>query len=392
MNYILFDDPGIRPHLLPFTFTRPVSDVRVGILTITQKWQHWLGSQPSFLTQPYLQQKFPLVAAEESILINGAICPNEGLVQEIKGLTPEGALLKEGRLIAVRTRNRPTNEEVQRLTHSGAAGQSAATFTTIAHVCDIFTENGPQIREDFTLLTRGRTSQPITDPHTIVYHPESIFLEEGVVTKAAILNAERGPIYLGKNAQVMEGAIIRGPFAMGEGSIVNVSGRMIGDNSFGPYCKVGGEVSNSVIFGYSSKVHDGFLGNSVIGEWCNLGADTNTSNMKSDYGHIKIWSYSEQQYKDTGRQFCGTMMGDHSKVSINTMFNTGTVVGVNANIFGSGFPPKRIPSFAWGGGEQWEKYRLDKALEVAQRAMERRGKALDQTDQAILEAVFDLDS
>ncbi|MES2733023.1 MAG: GlmU family protein [Bacteroidota bacterium] len=388
MNYILFDDPGIRPNLLPFTFTRPVSYVRVGILTIAEKWQHWLGSESSVFTQPYLQKKFPLVEAGDNWLINGAVCPTAALVQEIQHLKTNQALVNNNRLIAART---SAKIDASLFTIAAAGFQqltSNQSFTVITDCCDIFTENGQQIREDFVLLTQGRTSQPILDPHTIVYNPAGIFLEEGATTKAAVLNAERGPIYMGKNAQVMEGAIVRGPFAMGEGSIVNVSGRMIGDNSFGPYCKVGGEVSNSVMFGYSSKVHDGFMGNSVLGEWCNLGADTNTSNMKSDYGNVKLWNYADQQFKDTGRLFCGTMMGDHSKVSINTMFNTGTVVGVNANIFGSGFHPKLVPSFSWGGGDQWEKYRLDKALDVAQKAMERRGKVLDEVEREILAEVF----
>jgi UDP-N-acetylglucosamine diphosphorylase/glucosamine-1-phosphate N-acetyltransferase len=388
MNYILFDDPGIRPHLLPFTFTRPVSHIRVGILTIAEKWQHWLKSTPSVYTQSYLQPKFPLVESDDNLLINGAVCPTAELVQAIKNLKTDEALVKDNRLLALRTKESVAYSLLQ--WPFDLVQPFDFPLTVITGLCDIFSENGQQIREDFALLTQGRTSQPITDPHTVAYNEAGIFLEAGANIKAAVLNAERGPIYLGRNAQIMENAVIRGPFAMGEGSIINVNGRMIGDNTIGPFCKVGGEVSNSVIFGYSSKVHDGFLGNSVIGEWCNLGADTNTSNMKSDYGNIKLWDYAENEFKDTGRQFCGTMMGDHSKVSINTMFNTGTVIGVNVNIFGTGFPSKFVPSFSWGGGEQWEDYRLEKALEVAQKAMERRGKPLEEADRAILKAVYEL--
>ncbi|MBC7921244.1 MAG: GlmU family protein [Ferruginibacter sp.] len=396
MNYILFDDPRIRPNLLPFTFTRPVSHLRVGILTIAEKWQRWLDSPVSCLTQPYLQKKFPLVEAEENVFINGAVCPNAALVRAIGQLGAGGQLVRKNVLVAARTRGKearpanfypPTADQAT----TAPADDPAAHFTVIANPWDIFTENGPQIRADFALITRDRTSHPVSDPHTVVYNPADVFLEAGVTVKAAVLNAERGPVYLGKNAQVMEGAVVRGPFAMGEDSIINVGGRMIGDTTIGPSCKVGGEVSNSVILGYSSKVHDGFLGNSVIGEWCNLGADTNTSNMKSDYGNAKLWNYAENRYRDTGRLFCGTMMGDHSKASINTMFNTATVIGVNVNLFGPGFPPKFVPSFSWGGGDQWETYRLDKALEVARRAMERRNVPLEMVDREILAAVYELE-
>ncbi len=224
----------------------------------------------------------------------------------------------------------------------------------------------------------------------MVYAPENIFIEEGVYIRAAILNAENGPIYLGKNSIVQEGAIIRGAFAMGEGSHVNMGAKMRGDISLGPYCKVGGEVSNSVVFGYSNKAHDGFLGNSVLGEWCNLGADTNTSNLKNNYDSPKLWNHAYNDFEKTGIQFCGLMMGDHSKAGINTMFNTGTVVDVSTNIFGSGFPSNYIPSFAWGGGEQYEEYELPKALETAERVMARRNVPFTPMDKEILSHIFEL--
>jgi UDP-N-acetylglucosamine diphosphorylase / glucose-1-phosphate thymidylyltransferase / UDP-N-acetylgalactosamine diphosphorylase / glucosamine-1-phosphate N-acetyltransferase / galactosamine-1-phosphate N-acetyltransferase len=388
MNYVLFDDPGIQPHLLPFTFTRPVCHLRVGILTIAEKWKHWLGVEPSSLTQPHLRKKYGLTEDLDNVLINGAVCPNDALVEAIQSLGLGEALVKANRLIALRT-----DAEIDfHILHTAAVRFSATEFalpiTIIAELCDIFVENGQQIREDFALLTQGRTSQPITDPHTVVYNAAGIFLEEGVTTKAAILNAERGPIYLGRNSMVMEGAVVRGPFAMGEGSIVNVGGRMIGDNTLGPYCKVGGEVSNSVLMGYSNKVHDGFLGNSVLGEWCNLGAGTNNSNMKNNYSDVKLWSYAEKRLTDTKRLFCGLMMGDYSKTAIGTMFNTGTVVGVCANVFGNGQPAKYVPSFAWGATDQ---YRLPDAIDAIGKAMERRGKGLDEVNREILEVVFEME-
>lgn len=386
MNYILFDDPDIRPHLLPFTFTRPVAHIRVGILTIAEKWQKVFDQPLSSLTQPYLQPKFPLVEEDDTILINGALCPSAELITLIKQLQVGEALQQGDCLLACRIKGGLTNFR-SHLTHFSAV---TSPVTLLKELCDIFANNGDQIRADFALLTKDRISQPLSDPHTIVYNPDSIFIEEGAVIRAAVLSAVNGPIYIGRNAQVLEGAIIRGPFAMGEQSIVNVGARMLGDNTLGPQCKVGGEVSNSVFFGYTSKVHDGYLGNSVVGEWCNLGADTNTSNMKNDYANVKIWNYPAGQLKDTGRLFCGLMMGDHSKAGINTMFNTGTVVGVNANIFGAGFPPKYIPSFSWGGADGFDVYKFDKALEVARRAMQRRGQELLETDEEILKVVSEM--
>ncbi len=254
---------------------------------------------------------------------------------------------------------------------------------------DIFVLNGGQIRADFTLFDM-KHSQPIDDKHTIVYNKENIFVEEGVKIRAAILNAESGPIFIGRNAEIQEGSVIKGPFALCEGAVINMGAKMRGDTTIGPYSKVGGEINNSVIFGYSNKAHDGFLGNSVIGEWCNLGADTNTSNLKNNYSNVKVWSYLFNDYIDSDRQFCGLMMGDHSKAGINTMFNTGTVVGVNANIFGGGFPPKFIPSYAWGGSEGFQRFEFDKAMQVASKVMERRNIMLENEDYEILKYVYNI--
>ena len=382
MNVILFDDPAIRIDLLPFTFTRPVGAIRVGILTIAEKWEKWLAAPTSFRTEFYLQQKFKLVQTADNLLINGAVCPDQKLVDTLKAL-PEGYFLVHGNLL-VATRN------------PGAQMSSTNTIeypgdvTVIDKSWKIFRENAAQLRIDFQLITAGRTSTPITDKHTIAYNPENIFVEEGVYIRAALLNAETGPIYLGKNSIVQEGAIIRGAFALGEGSHVNMGAKVRGDVSVGPYSKIGGEVSNSVLFGYSNKAHDGYLGNSVIGEWCNLGADTNTSNLKNNYDFVKLWSHQSESFESTGLQFCGLLMGDHSKCSINVMFNTGTVVDVCSNIFGEGFPRNYVPSFAWGGSAGFTTHKLDKALETATRVLARRDIKFNDVEKNIMTTVYEL--
>lgn len=381
MNIIVFDDPAIRMDLLPFTFTRPVGAIRVGILTIREKWERRFGQPVSFQTQDYLQGKFPLQSSDDNLLINGAVCPDDTLAAAILKLSKGGSLMKGKVTIAKRvgTLSEKSNSSVE----------YPGSIALIDQTWKIFQFNGDQIRTDFQVITRGRKSNPISDPHTRTYSPENIFIEEGVSIQAAVLNASTGPIYLGKNVQIQEGALIRGPFSIGEGSIVNMGGKMRGDVSIGPSCKVGGEISTAVIFGYSNKVHDGFLGSSVLGEWCNLGADTNTSNLKNNYDHVKLWSYAKSGFQSTGLTFCGLMMGDHSKCGINTMFNTGTVVGVSANIFGSGYPRNFIPSFAWGGGAGYTTFQLNKSYETASKAMERRNQILDEADKNILKVVFE---
>lgn len=263
-------------------------------------------------------------------------------------------------------------------------------LTLIDQVWKIFQHNGAQIRADFESITKGRKSKTIDDPHTKVYAGEDIFIEHGAVIQAAVLNASTGPIYIGRNAKIQEGALLRGPISIGDESVVNMGAKLRSDTTVGPHCKVGGEISNAVIFGYSNKVHDGFLGSSVLGEWCNLGADTNTSNLKNNYDVVKLWNYPRQGFKSTGLQFCGLMMGDHSKCGINTMFNTGTVTGVSANIFGDGYPRNFIPSFAWGGAAGFTTFQLSRAYETASKAMERRGLVLSEDDKKILKYIFDL--
>ncbi|SMB96727.1 hypothetical protein SAMN00120144_2973 [Hymenobacter roseosalivarius DSM 11622] len=389
MHVLLFDDPAIRPHLLPFTFTRPVAALRCGILTIAEKWQYRLGQDVFYLAQTYLQAKFPAGAVSgPALVINGAVLPDDLLARQVQNLTPGQALVDGDLLVAAHL---PDASKVAELIQDGLASTTevAEPVTVISELWHLFLRNGAEIRQDFALLTRGRQSEPIGDAHTIVYGAENIFIEPGVKIRAAILNAEDGPIYLGRNSRVHEGAIIKGPLALCEGSHINPGAKMRGDNTVGPYCKVGGEVGNSIFFGYANKGHDGYLGNSVIGEWCNLGADTNTSNLKNNYAPVKIWSHAAGRFVNTGQQFCGLMMGDHSKCGINTMFNTGTVVGVGANIFGAGFPRTFIPSFSWGGSAGFETFKLPKVAEVAERVMARRQLEYDAKEQAIMQHVFE---
>ncbi|MGC4021102.1 MAG: GlmU family protein [Cyclobacteriaceae bacterium] len=384
MNIILFDHPNIRTNLLPLTLTRPVSEMRVGILTITEKWSKHFQTTPSFSTEHYLSKKFQKKIAEDNLWINGAVCPDEQLVSAIKNLKQGDALHKHSMILAVRTHEDELPEVIE-----GKATEYSSEVTIIDQPWKIFQNNGNQIRADFKLITPGRKSAEIKDPHTHTYNPSQIFIEEGVLLHTTVLNAEGGPIYLGKNSQVQEGAIIRGPFSLGGGSIVNMGAKMRADTTVGPFCKIGGEVSNSVLFGYSNKAHDGFLGNSVLGEWCNLGADTNTSNLKNNYDNVRLWSYSKKSFVDIGSPNCGLIMGDHSKAGINTMFNTGTVVGVSSNIFGAGYPRNFVPSFQWGGAAGFIEYKFDKAMETAERVLARRNIKLDEIERDILKNIFD---
>ncbi len=391
MNYILFDEPTVRTALLPLTFTRPVAGIRVGIWTLAEKWQHWLGAPVGYLPgATYLTDLFPPLPAptgSPTRYINGAVCPSETLLTELRGLRAGEALLAPDQtLLAVCSDISLSNvPDPARYTPVLAT----ETPVIIRQLPDIFALNGEQIRADFDRLTRGRTSAPLTDPHTRVYGAENVFIEAGATIRAAVLNAEAGPIYIGKNAVISEGTTMVGPFALCESATVNWGGKMRSNTTIGPFCKVGGEVGNSVFFGYSNKAHDGFLGNSVIGEWCNLGANVNNSNLKNDYTTVKLHSYATGQPEDTGRLFCGLILGDYTKAGISTMFNTGTVVGVNVNVFGAGFQPKHIPSFSWGGGaEGFSDYRLEKALHVARETVGRRGMPFGPPQEALLRAVY----
>jgi len=387
MNFILFDDPVIRIDLLPFTFTRPVAGIRAGILTIAEKWEKVLGNSVSFFAPDYLSRRFKATITSDNIWINGALCPNEALVRAILDLKSGEGLSYQSRILAYRTHEDEIPEVI-----TGSIKEYHGELTIIDKVWKIFQNNGAQIRKDFQLITKGRKSAGISDKHTRTYNEENIFIEEGATTRGSLLNAENGPVYIGKNAVVHEGALIRGPFALCESAHINMGAKIRGDVTVGPFSKVGGEVSASVIFANSNKSHDGFLGCSVIGEWCNIGADSNTSNLKNNYDTVKIWSYGKQEFIDSGLQFCGLMLGDHSKCAINTMFNTGTIAGVSSNIFGVVFPRTIIPSFSWGGGNGYTTYQLSKAFDTAAKVMARRGVTFDKEDEQILAKVFEMTS
>ncbi|NJB37943.1 GlmU family protein [Croceivirga sp. JEA036] len=384
MNYILFDGND-KQALLPFTYTRPIGEIRVGILSIKEKWENYLATKVSYFVEDYLAQKFPLQLGKTNVVINATYLPTKTLLAEINGLKIGEALFFKEDIVAYVSKEDSlqydaSNYKIKQLNDVGL---------TIKHTWEIFAKNDEAIREDFNLLTTGRISAPISTTNTVIA-PENIFLEEGAKVECSILNASTGPIYIGKDAEIMEGCIIRGALAMCEHAVLKMGAKIYGASTFGPYCKVGGEVNNSVLFAYSNKGHEGFLGNSVLGEWCNLGADTNTSNLKNNYAPVRLWDYQTEGFAHTGLQFCGLMMGDHSKAGINTMFNTGTVVGVNANVFGSGFPRNFIPSYSWGGASGFTTYRTNKAFETAKAMMGRRNIEFDAVEKELFEAVFEL--
>ncbi len=382
MNYILFDGLS-RNALLPFTYTRPVAEIRIGILTIREKWEKYLGFATSTITEEYLSEKFPMVELEENVMINASYLPYKNLVKKIKALGPNQAIFDKDEPIAFYVKE---DQEVD--FDSYEISQYEDEVLTVKNTWDIFSKNELAINQDFTLLTQGRESQPIPTSNNVIA-PENIFIEEGAKLEFTTLNASNGPIYIGKNAEIMEGSVIRGPFVLCDHATIKMGAKIYGGTTIGPYSKVGGEVTNSVIFGYSNKGHDGYMGNSVLGEWCNLGADTNTSNLKNNYAPVRLWSYETEGFAKTGLQFCGLMMGDHSKCGINTMFNTGTVVGVSANIFGSGFPRNFIPSYSWGGSGGFTTFLTKKAFEVARVVMSRRDLEFTKHEEQILEHVFE---
>ena len=389
---IFFDYPDARDNLLPFTYLRPIADLRCGILTIAEKWQKILSiPETGYLTAFYLQNKYALsTKAGDNFYINGSLLPNPIVTDAIKSLSVNEALYWNDFLCALRTDKKlDTYATLVGFAEKAKTVMLTASPVSLQYPWDIFRHNAAAINSDFSLLTQGRYSAPIHDRHTIVYGRERIFVEEGAQVKAAILNATSGVIYIGKNVKIKEGAIISGNHALCEGATVNMGAKLKGDSTIGPYCKVGGEISNSVFLGYANKGHDGFLGNSVVGEWCNIGADTNSSNLKNNYSQVRVWHYPTKNYYPTGLQFCGLLMGDHAKCGINTMFNTGTVVGVSANIFGSDFPPTFVPSFTWGGGANFVTADFSKMCQVAERVMQRRKVAFTDIDKNILDHVFE---
>lgn len=386
MNVIFFNDK--RSSFLPLVYTRPLAKLRIGILTVEEKWEVYFQQQSfdysfSFDTEEYLNVKYPNQIDEVNIYINSRFLPSERLADFIvDNLNVDEALFQNDCLVAAKC----TPQQFEDKSYYIRDTNESLVTVELENITDFFAKNGEAISSDFELITKGRKSQQISSTNTII--GDDIFIEEGAKVEAAVFNTTNGPIYIGKNAEVMEGSLVRGGFALCEGGALKMGAKIYGPTTIGKYSKIGGEVTNSVIQDYSNKGHDGFVGNSVIGSWCNLGADTNTSNLKNNYGEIKVWDFEASKLAPSGLQFCGLIMGDHSKCGINTMFNTGTTVGVSANVFDSGFPPKHIPSFGWGGSSGFEEYKLEKMFEVAQSVMERRDVELTDADKAILTAVF----
>lgn len=388
MHIILFDDTS-RESLLPLTFTRPVSDLRIGILTLAEKWSKRLSNTSvSYLTAAYLQQKFPLLGDADNLLINGSVCPDELLVGQISDLKMGEALMADDCLLAVRLDAAGLKSFDFAQTANYKTMIYRDDFVKITHPEDLFKLNDTELKKDFKLITAGRKSASISATNTIL--GTEFFAEEGANAECSTFNTLEGPVYLGKNTQVWEGSHIRGAFALCEHSQVKMGAKIYGATTIGPHCRVGGEVSNSVLQAYSSKGHEGFLGNAVLGEWCNIGADSNNSNLKNNYTEVRLWDYKKESFRKTGLQFCGLIMADHAKCGINTMFNTGTVIGVSANVFGAGYPRNFVPDFAWGGAQGYETYALNKVFETAELVFKRRDRTFDQTEKDILTKVFEL--
>ena len=383
MTINLFDD-GAWNSLRPLTFTRPVADLRLGILTIAEKWSKHLNADVGFKTQAYLSTKYPPHSNAE-LYINGSICPDKQLLDTILGLKTGEVLKKEGLHIA--SRFEPSGD-IDLSNPSNAVVEYNADFIKITYPEDIFKFNDVELRKDFELLTSGRSSAELSNTNTLI--GDQIFVEEGASAECSTFNSKNGPIYLGRNAQVWEGSNIRGSFALCDHSQVKMGAKIYGQTTIGPYCRVAGEINNAVIWGHSSKGHEGYLGNAVLGQWCNIGADSNNSNLKNNYAEVRLWDYQKESFRKTGLQFCGLIMADHAKCAINTMFNTGTVAGVSANIFGAGFPRNFIPDFSWGGSHGYEVYTLNKMFETATKVFERRNLPFDTTEKEILQHVFEL--
>ena len=382
---LVFSDAQYWGDFLPLTFTRPVAELRIGILTFQERWKKLLEIEDiAFLTEDYLQEKFKKPESKESLLIVPNFLPTESVLEQIKKIKQGEALIYQNEVIAAKLNMRDFSlSQITKMT------DVEGELLFVKSPSDIFTYNQQFLDYDFELLTRNRKSQELSETNNFLGDKKDLFIEEGAEIEFATLNCKTGKIYVGKNAEIMEGTMIRGGLALCEGSKINMGAKVYGATTIGPYSKVGGEVNNIVIFGYSNKGHEGFIGNSVIGEWCNLGADTNSSNLKNNYANVKLWNYRLSRFVDTGLQFCGLIMGDHSKSAINTQFNTGTVVGVAANIFKTGFPPNLVKSFSWGGMNGDESYRLDKVFEVMEKVMQRRKVDLTDIDKNIISHLYE---
>ena len=382
IDRLLFEDKNIIKDFFPLTFTRPSAELRAGILTFAERWQRLLGiTHVDYLTADYLQGKYPYtgVSEEVTLYIYANFLPTPRFLEQVRSLEVGESITYQGRQLAFLGKS---------ITLSSIPSiEWEEPLVLFEKPTDLFTYNDKAIEFDFELLTKGRTSAPLSPTNGFLGDKANLFIEEGAKVEFATLNCQKGKIYIGKDVEIMEGSHLRGPIALCEHATINMGAKLYGATTIGPYSKVGGEISNSVIWGYSNKGHDGFLGNSVLGQWCNLGADTNVSNLKNTYNTIQLWDYQRGDYTSSGLQFCGVLMGDHSKTAINTQINSGTTVGVFANLFSAGFPSKYIPNFAWGASA--EKYRLEEAFAVAERVMARRGIAFDEKEQDILQWLFD---
>ena len=382
MNIILFDNK--REDFYPLSLTRPIAEFRLGVLTIKEKWGNYFDSV-STLSNGYLAEKFNTKKIkEDNIWINSQLLPSKDIVTEIKSLRVGEVLKKESIILAFRN-SEFSSDELNNV-------ESNSDFSFLSSITDIFSLNEEEIIADIALMNlqnNMKSLNEITDSN-IKSGKFPVYVEEGATIENCYINSSEGPVYIGKNAHIMQGSMLRGPFAICDNSVVKMGAKIYGGTTIGPFCKVGGEINNSVFFGYSSKAHDGFLGNSIIGQWCNLGADTNNSNLKNNYDHVKIWNYGSESFLQTGLQFCGLIMGDHSKCGINTMFNTGTVVGVGANIFGSGFPRNFIPSFSWGGSSGFIIHKLEKFFSTAEKVMKRRSIPFTDIDKQVLLEVYNM--
>ncbi|MDE6555389.1 MAG: glucose-1-phosphate thymidylyltransferase [Duncaniella sp.] len=383
LNILLHDQAEMLGRMKPLTLTRPVSYLRFGIMTIAEKWKKAIpGATVSAETSEMLSELFPAVVDREhpddNIIISSEICPDEALVEALLSLAPGESLFSGERFIASRGLGEVTDRK-----------DYAAPVLSIEHIYDVFMKNGDALCRDFEVLTSGRKSAPLSDSCRLIGPADRLFIEEGATVEGAIINTTKGPVYVGRDAEIMEGACLRGPVALCEHAVVNMGGKIYGPTTLGPYCKVGGELNNVVMTGYSNKAHDGFLGNAVTGEWCNLGAGCTASNLKNTYGEIKLWSMEEGRFVNTGLQFCGLIMGDHSKAGINTMFNTATVVGVGVNFYGAGFPRTFIPSFTEGSTSGMRPTSLSRFFDTAERMMARRHVSLTEADRRLLTHIYE---
>ena len=389
MQLVLFDSVAVRTALLPLTYARPVADLRIGSLTIAEKWARQLGGTVSYLTQDYLAPGYPLVVSEMNVLIDGSLLPTLELLSFVRELPANTAYYEGDELLLAKV-------DAASLTAFSRSEDLAVVRRAFPHLplqritrpADLFLGNDRALRDDFELLTNGRTSAPLPLSNRLIGPTNQLFLEPGVDIEGCTLSTRSGPIYIGTNAVVLEGCLFRGPVAVNAGAILKMGAKIYGGTTIGDRCKVGGEISNVIFQANSNKGHDGYLGNAVVGEWCNIGAGTDASNLKNDYGPVKVWSYADRAMRSSNLQFHGLIMGDHAKTGIGTTLNTGTTIGYASNVFGADFPPAFIPSFSWGGAAGLTTYRLDKAMATAARVLARRGEVFGTYEEGVFRRVF----